>query len=188
MSIDAAFFNQLYEGNDDPWNFTTNSYELFRYQRICDVIQNKKHAWIFEAGCSIGILTAKLAQFAEQVEAIDISEVAIQHAQKKCQHINNITFSASTLLDYAMSPATDLIILSEIGYYFTHSEWRLILDKIITQMRPNSYILASHWLGQSSDHLISGDAVQDTFSLFSNLYEVHQEQHPGFRLGYWLKK
>lgn len=188
MSIDEGFFNQLYQKNRDPWDFATSPYELFRYHRICEVIQHKRHDWIFEAGCSIGVLTSKLAHLAKYVEAIDISKIAIAQAQRHCQHLTNVYLKSTPLPDYLFNPATDLIVLSEIGYYFTYREWCALLDKIISQMRPNTHILASHWLGESQDHLTSGDEVHNTFALFNELQRVHQERHQAFRLDYWIKK
>lgn len=103
----------MYQRDPDPWQFASNAYELNRYQRICDVISHKKHQYVFEAGCSIGVLTKQLS-LAEFVEAIDISPTAVDLAQSHCSELKNVIIHCDSLKTYPLNTKTDLIILSEI--------------------------------------------------------------------------
>ena len=188
MNIKAEFFETLYQYDSDPWRFASSSYELYRYHQICSIIRHQKHKYTFEAGCSIGILTEKLAHFSEFVEAIDISPTATSLALSRCNSLNNIKIHCSSLENYSINPHTDLIILSEIGYYFTPEEWRLVLQKMLTTCVPPFYILASHWLGFSPDHLLSGDEVHSIINSLRAFQLRHQERHENFRLDYWIKQ
>lgn len=123
MDNKFEFFESLYRNNPDPWQFATSPYELNRYQRICEVISHKKHRYAFEAGCSIGVLTKKLAQLAKFVEAIDISSLATSRALIYCNELKNVRIQCDSLINYPINSKIDLIILSEIGYYFYPNEW-----------------------------------------------------------------
>ncbi|MBI2786888.1 MAG: class I SAM-dependent methyltransferase [Legionella longbeachae] len=188
MNINGDFFEKLYKKNPDPWGFSHVPYELYRYQRICDVIGHKKHKLIFEAGCSIGVLTKKLANLAYFVEAIDISRTATSLAKIRCSNLENVKINCLSLRDYSFIKPPDLIILSEIGYYFDAQEWEKILSRILESCSYPSYILASHWLGTSSDHLLTGEEVHSIMSSIKNLQKIHSETHTNFHLDYWIKK
>lgn len=188
MNINADFFEKMYQKNSDPWGFATVPYELYRYQRICKVINHKRHNLIFEAGCSIGVLTEKLANLADFVEAIDISPTAISLAQARCNYLENVRVTCNSLTDYPYINSPDLIILSEIGYYFDSIEWKKILVQLIKNTPYSFYLLASHWLGTSSDHLLSGDEVHTIVCSMKDLHSVYSERHDNFRLDYWIKK
>jgi hypothetical protein len=54
-------FETLYQESGDPWGFASNQYELMRYKHIYNALLNRRYNTIFEPGCSIGVLTEKLA-------------------------------------------------------------------------------------------------------------------------------
>ncbi len=188
MNIKANFFESLYQNNPDPWHFASSTYELNRYKRICEIVHHQKPSYVFEAGCSIGILTEQLAHLAEFVEAIDISSTATLAAQIRCCELRNVRIQWGSLGNYSIPSKADLIILSEIGYYFSREEWRNIIKNIATTCTPPFYLLASHWLGTSADHILSGDEVHSIIHSLGIFELKHSERNKDFRLDYWVKK
>jgi hypothetical protein len=79
----------------------------------------------------------------------------------------------------------DLLVLSEIGYYFTPRDWNALLDRLIAPLEPGTTVLASHWLGESDDHLMHGDDVHAILRSRRDLRLTQQERHETFRLDRW---
>ena len=56
-------------------------------------------------------------------------------------------------------------------------------DAILAALGPHRY----HWLGQSPDHQISGDAVHAVLHKNTRLHHEHAERHATFRLDRWRR-
>jgi hypothetical protein len=82
----------------------------------------------------------------------------------------------------------DLILMSEIGYYFSEVKLRELVKMMLAHLVPSGTFLAGHWLGRSDDHILSGDRVHEI--LLENNELVHEwgERHQGFRLDRWLRR
>ena len=142
-------------------------------------------------GCSVGVLTEKLASICERVDAFDISPSAVAAAQTRCEGYPGVTVQLGSLLEPRPYGSYDLIVLSELGYYFHATEWECLVAGIAAGMRTGAVLLASHWLGHSPDHLRSGDEVHSGMNM-SGLQHQFGQRHPddthgGFRLDLWRK-
>jgi SAM-dependent methyltransferase len=179
------FFENKYSENSDPWDFATGEYELHRYHPIFNALSHNRYSKIFEPGCSIGILTEMLATIAHQVYAFDISPTAAKLAKERCQHRENVTIKCSSLKKELPSPDTDLIVLSEIGYYFTEEELLHILRQILLKQNKNSILLASHCTGYYEDHILSGDKVHEIINRTPNLLNEYHFRCANFRIDRW---
>jgi len=194
------FFEAMYKVQADPWNFAGSAYELSRYEAILATIPPRRYKSIFEPGCSVGVLTERLASLSDKVVAIDFSSAAVHHARARCGHLPNVEISCASLPEYTAdrmeAEAFDLILLSEIGYYFSPTDWRILTSRIVGAMQPAALLLAAHWLGQSPDHQIDGDTVHSILQAHPHLVLEHSERHsdarPDFRLGFridrWIRK
>jgi SAM-dependent methyltransferase len=182
------FFENMYQCNNDPWSFATKNYELQRYDAIFNALSSKRYNRIFEPGCSIGILTEKLATIANQVNAFDISETAAELAKERCHHLKNVLIKCSSLTRELPLPNTDLIVLSEIGYYFSKEKLEDILQRLLMSQKDNLIILACHWTGHSEDHLLSADQVHETIDQIPNLLKEFHLSCPDFRIDRWRLK
>ena len=181
----ADFFEEKYRTNPDPWNFSQSTYEKHRYQSILKLLGSENYRYAFEPGCSIGILTHELASRCLYVEAIDFSKTAIEQARAYCGDLSNVTIYQASLINYLPKKAPDLIILSEIGYYFTSEDWHSILQGMLACCSKSSTIIACHWLGQSNDHLLSGDAVHQVLDQQKPLLLKTRLRFDEFRLDRW---
>ncbi len=76
----------------------------------------------------------------------------------------------------------DLVILSEIGYYFKQRSWRRLVQNLVGRMPSGTTVLASHWLGRSADHRQEGDAVHQVLRDEPMLQLQYEAHYPGFRL------
>ncbi len=172
------FFERMYEATKDPWSFATSEYEQKRYATILNFVPDGVFRRVFEPGCSIGELTAQLAQRCGFVTAIDIAGAAIETARQRCRPFENVDVHQGSLLDDLPPGPFDLIIFSEIGYYFTKSQLIELGSTLADRIDPWGQLLAVHWTGVSPDHLMGGDDVHDILREHLPMEHVHSESHP----------
>ena len=60
-SMKRTYFHELYEGDADPWEFATSGYEQRKYSLTTASLPRAHYTSVFEPGCSIGVLTERLA-------------------------------------------------------------------------------------------------------------------------------
>jgi protein-L-isoaspartate O-methyltransferase len=182
-----AFFEEKYRERSDPWNFSASEYELRRYQTIIAALSPKRYSRAFEPGCSVGVLTALLATVCDFVEAIDFSQSAVQEAQRRCEHLANVHVHCASLPERMPVAGFDLIVLSEIGYYFAPDDWKRLSFPLIESMPKGGTLLAAHWLGHSRDHSMNGDQVHEILQSLPNIQREHSERHERFRIDRWVR-
>ena len=183
-----AFFESKYQADPDPWKFATSPYEIGRYKATLAALSGRRYRHAFEPGCSIGMLTAQLASLCGQVEAIDTSPTAVAQAQVRCKDLPGVCIRCGTLP--ADIPATpfDLIVLSEIGYYFDEPALYDLGRILAARLEGRGTLLAVHWLGYSKDHVLSGDRVHEVLMTVGGLRHSRAERHEGFRIDRWERE
>jgi predicted TPR repeat methyltransferase len=184
----ADFFEAKYQERPDPWDFAGSRYELARYDAIVAALNHRRYRNAIETGCSIGVLTERLATLCDHVLAFDFSPAAAAQASDRCSHLPGVQIECATFEDHLPASGFDLIVLSEIGYYFTLADWHHLTARIVDSMAPGTTLLAEHWLGQSADHVIGGDVVHDILRLHPRLALQHSERHEAFRLDRWERR
>jgi predicted TPR repeat methyltransferase len=177
-----AFFEAKYREAADPWDFASSSYEIARYKATILALTDRRYVRAFEPGCSIGVLTGQLANICDRVEAMDISQTAVQHAQDRCRAHSNVTIRQGALPEAMPGGHFDLIVFSEIGYYFDPPQLKGIAARLVQRLKRGGVFLAVHWLGRSADHRLTGDQVHRLLSAVHGLQPVESQRHPGFRL------
>jgi len=181
------FFEEKYELNADPWKFASSSYELERYDAIIHALSFRRYGRSFEPACSIGVLTEQLAIICDRVDAIDISSTAVEQAVRRCRLLTNVSIKQGALPADIPAGTFDLIVFSEVGYYFTKLQLRSLIDQqLMSCLESEGIFLAAHWLGASSDHILDGNEVHEIVSSTKGLIHDHAEHHPGFRLDRWI--
>ncbi|CAN5748287.1 SAM-dependent methyltransferase [soil metagenome] len=183
-----AYFDKKYRDNPDPWGFASSAYEQDRYARIVAALQSRRYKRAFEPGCSIGVLTSYLATICDAVEAIDISPTAVGFAKVRCASLSNVSVECGSLPASIPDAPLDLVVLSEIGYYFSEKELYESGLTLAERMSPGAVLLATHWLGTSNDHILTGDRVHTLLSTLPGFKHDYQEKNPGFRIDRWTKE
>jgi trans-aconitate methyltransferase len=184
----AAFFEQKYRASADPWNFATAHYEQRRYAATLAALPRPTYARAFEPGCSVGVLTAALARRCTRVEACDLAATAVAHARVRCRELPNVTISERDVCAAPLENQYDLIVFSEIGYYFSTPELRALVRRLTGALQPGGDFLAVHWLGQSADHVLHGDEVHRVIAATLPGDLKHGMRHAGFRIDVWRRE
>jgi SAM-dependent methyltransferase len=113
-SDDHDGLERIFQTLEDPWNFETSPYEQDRLELLLDVVKKYPHRSILEVGCAEGVFTAKLAETAPQVVAIDVCPTAIARARERCAKPSYVT---SSLEQFETSRIFDIAICAETLYY-----------------------------------------------------------------------
>jgi trans-aconitate methyltransferase len=183
----AEFFEAKYEHDPDPWQFAKNDYELHRYDETIKSLSGRRYRLAYEPGCSVGVLTERLADLCDNVEAIDFSSSAVAQAQARCAHLANVKVSCRSITEYQPDRSMDLLVLSELGYYFTPEEWQRTSNRLISLLPVGGTMIAVHWLGFSKDHRISGEQVHEVLKQSTLLQGEQTDRHESFLLDRWKR-
>jgi SAM-dependent methyltransferase len=178
-------FEQRYREQPDPWHFATSAYERTRYERTLAALSGSRYDFGFEPGCSIGELTAHLAPLCDRLFAIDVSSTAVARARKRCDSYPNVRIECADVRDVSLETRPDLIVLSEMGYYFDSQTLAELALRLGTALHEGGTLIAVHWLGDSTDHLLHGDEVHAALLQTLPLRHDLSERHDGFRLDRW---
>ena len=162
-TLTTTYFEEKYRRDIDPWHFQTSAYEQEKYRATLAALGKSRYQAALEVGCSIGILTAMLATRCEALLALDTSQTAVAFAKQHCQANANVTFAVDTLPDGFPAGMFDLIVLSEVLYYFSDSDLRDVAQRCAQALRPRGVIILCHWLGET-DYPLTGHQASDLFA------------------------
>ena len=162
-SLSARYFEDVYRANPDPWNFAASPYEAAKYAATLAALPRAFYPSAFEAGCSIGVLTAQLAARCGRLLSADISERALRAARERCAALDNVRFEQRTLPGEFPAGPFDLIVVSEVGYYLALPDLRKFRDVAVSQLAADGQLLLVHWTPEVHDYPLTGDEVHETF-------------------------
>lgn len=158
-----GYFDALYAADPDPWGFETRSYEAEKYACTMDALPQPRFAAGLEVGCSIGVLTALLGTRCDALLGIDIADAALARAQHRCRAMPGVQFARSKLPQAAPKGPFDLIVLSEVLYYFNPAEVAETAARLEAELAHDGSIVLVHWLGPTPDYPMTGHAAVATF-------------------------
>jgi Nodulation protein S (NodS) len=162
-SLSTEFFEQLYQNNPDPWQFATSEYEAKKYAATLNALPRNLYQSGFEIGGSIGILTEKFARRCQSLLSVDVSQIAQSQAIDRCQQLNNIKFELMSVPKSFPTGSFDLIVLSEVGYYWSWEDLWTAQCLIVEGLQSQGHLLLVHWTADRGILSLSGDEVHDDF-------------------------
>jgi SAM-dependent methyltransferase len=181
------FFEARYRASSDPWQFASSDYELARYETTLDTLSRGSYRRGFEPGCSVGVLTAGLASRVQHLIACDLSDVAVARAKERCRDSPHVEIFQGDVAAGPPEGTFDLMVFSELGYYFSADQLRVVVNRLADRLEPGGEFLAVHWLGDSSDHLLHGDRVHEELGEALRCDWLGGSRHPGFRIDSWRR-
>jgi SAM-dependent methyltransferase len=188
-TLDGAYFEQLYQKDADPWKFATSDYEREKYERTVEAIGPDRVKAMLEVGCSIGVLTADLATRCDHLWATDISETALAAARRRCADRSNITFKLVNSAAASFAGSFDLIVLSEVVYYWDDSDIAAVATRISDVLQPGGRILLVHWLGDTDYPKSADEAVGALAAMLAVPVDVEvSDRTADYRLDVWRRR
>lgn len=182
-SLPPDYFDGIYAGHSDPWGFTTSAYEAAKYDATLAALSEETYADALEVGCSIGVLTRRLAERCTRLLALDVAETALAAARARCAACPNVTFRR------AMVPADwppgrfDLVVLSEVLYFFTPADLDRLAAHLIGAVKPGGEVMLVHWTGETDYPSSGDDAVEAVIAATAGtLAHRHHSRTAEYRL------
>lgn len=188
-SLAPEYFEDVYNADDDPWNFASSEYESAKYHATLDALPKDNYESAFEIGCSIGVLTAQLATRCKSLLAIDVNEKALNQARERCRNLSNVKLQIMQVPQEFPDENFDLILISEVGYYLNENDWRKAFEKTLAHLKSSGNVVLVHWTPPVHDYPQTGDAVHDSFARWSenNLRLIKNLCAEKYRLDVWEK-
>ena len=152
----------MYADTSDPWNFSTSAYEQAKYRATIAALGGRRFGRAFEIGCSIGVLTSMLAGHCAALLAIDINERALEAARARCAQLPNVSFALMPFPQRTPAGPFDLIVMSEVAYYWSDDDLRAAAD-FRGDRRRRRHAPAGPLFAPVEDYVRDGDAVHAAF-------------------------
>jgi SAM-dependent methyltransferase len=188
-AVSEAAFEAKYQRSSDPWLFAASPYEQRRYLTTLRALKRPRYSRVFEPGCSVGVLTAALAARCDALIACDIAPTAVRLAQQRCAAFPHARIVQADLAKSMPQGPFDLIVFSEIGYYFAPAQLAEIATALSARIAPGGEFVAVHWRGESEDHVLHGEEVhailKETLMQLCNW--SNGQRHIEFRLDVWRR-
>ncbi len=162
-SLPPEYFDQVYQANRDPWGFESSPYEREKYAATLAALPRAHYPEAFEIGCSLGVLTAQLAQRCSHLLAVDVSEAALAQARQRCASLPHVAVQRMQVPVELPEKPFDLILMSEVGYYWSAADLALATDRLIDRLLPDGQLLLVHWTPPVHDYPLTGDDVHEHF-------------------------
>ena len=159
MTLPPTYFADMYAGAEDPWGFRSRWYEQRKRDVTLAALTRPRYRRAFEPGCSIGVLTAALADRCDEVVAADVDERAVTTARGSLAPLGNVRVERLSLPQEWPDGMFDLVVISEVAYYLAPAVIEQLLDRAVGALAPRGTLLACHWRHPVPDYPATGDEV-----------------------------
>lgn len=184
-SLDARYFDDVFTGDDDPWSLASSPYEAAKFDATIAAIDDRRYRSALEIGCAHGVLTARLAPLCDTLTSIDISLRAVELARSRCAALPNVTITRCSFPAESPDGAFDLVVLSEVVYYWDDADIERAAAAIRASATPDCRIILVHWTGDT-DYPQTGDAaVTKLRDRLGGVAIEHGERTDAYRLDLW---
>jgi predicted TPR repeat methyltransferase len=180
--LGREYFEGLYAESGDPWDFETSEYERKKYARTLAVLGERTFRRALEAGASIGVFTEMLADRCEELLAVDVSERAVAAARKRLSGRGHVRVERRTLPEEMPDGPFDLIVASEVLYYFPGEELLAVLRGFERELAHGGSLLAVHWRRETKTYPLQGDEVHELLAQNTRLRNKETIIEPDYRL------
>jgi SAM-dependent methyltransferase len=180
--LDRDYFENLYAQSTDPWGFETSEYERRKYERTLAVLGERRFHRGFEAGSSIGVFTAMLAGSCDELLAVDTSERAVEIARRRLAEHPHVRVERRTLPEEMPEGPFDLIVASEVLYYWPREVMLEALRRFEGILAPGGVLVAVHWRKETRTYPLQGDEVHELLVRHAHLANVKTIKEPEYRL------
>jgi SAM-dependent methyltransferase len=178
--LDPAYFDRMYAESDDPWGFTSRWYERRKCAITLAMLPREHYQDAFEPGCSIGVMTEQLAPRCGRLLSCDVSAAAVRSAAQRTSGLPGVRVEQRILPRDWPPGKFDLIVFSEMLYYFGGDDLRRVLDMAVAALRPGGTLLAVHWRHPVPEYPRSGDNAHEALAGQPGLSRIAGHTEPDF--------
>jgi SAM-dependent methyltransferase len=170
----------MYRAANDPWGFENRWYERRKYALSLALLPAVRYRSAFEPGCSIGVFSALLAPRCDALLCCDVAAAAAQAAAERTRHFPQVRVERCQLPGQWPAGRFDLIVFSELLYYFGDHDLERLLKTAVASLQPGGTLLAVHWRHPVADYPRSGDDVHGAIAAQPGLARLVSHAEPDF--------
>jgi SAM-dependent methyltransferase len=170
--LDAAYFDELYLRERDPWGFESSAYERRKYRHTLAAIgaPGRRVGRALEVGCSIGVFTELLAGRCDEL----------------MRFRQNVRVEQRELPEELPAGPWDLIVCSEVLYYWDAELLTQALPALVAELADGGSLLAVHWRPATRTYPLLGDEVHDLLAReLDDLEHARSATRAQYRLDRW---
>ena len=182
MTTPHGYFAGLYAADPDPWDFDSRWYDRRKHDLTAAALTRPRYRSAFEPGCSTGALTARLATRCDHLLAVEGVAAGAERAAARVADLPQVTVRQGWMPRDWPDGTFDLVVLSELGYYFADADLDRLLDHAVTALEPGGDLVAVHWRWPVPEHARSGDDVHERLGALPGLERVAAHEEADFRL------
>ena len=177
-SWDRTVFDRLYADADDPWDFRSSPYEQAKYAATLALLPWRRFVSGLEIGCSIGVLTARLAERCASLLAIDCAQAALARAAASCP---GVRFEPHHVPASFPAGRFYLIVISEVLYFLSADDIAILAARCTGALQDGGTVLLANWTGPT-DTPCTGEQAAERFIDASRLRRSETRREATFRL------
>ena len=179
VTLGAGYFDAMYQAASDPWGFKDRWYEQRKYAISLAQLPSARYRSAFEPGCSIGVFTHLLARRCDALLSCDVAAAAVHAAAGRTRDLPHVRVEQRDVSRHSAG-RFDLIVFSEILYYFGDHDLEQALKNAVTALEPEGTLLAVHWRHPVTDYPRSGDDVHRVLAAQPGLARLVRHTEPDF--------
>ena len=179
-TLGAGYFDGMYAAAADPWGFEDRWYERRKYAISLAQLPAERYRSAFEPGCSIGVLTRMLAPRCGTLLSCDLAAAAVTAAAERTRELPQVRVEQRDIPGQWPPGRFDLIVLSEILYYFGDHDLEQVLKHAAAALEPQGTLLAVHWRHPVAEYPRTGDDVHRVLASHPGLGLLVRHAEPDF--------
>ena len=180
MTLDPGHFRERYRDSPDPYRLADRWYEARKYAITVALLPRERYRAAFEPGCSIGVLTERLASRCDRLLACDAVPDAVASARSRTAGRAGVRVEQRVVPGEWPAGSFDLIVFSEILYYFDDADLHQMLRLGLLALRPGGHLVTAHWRHYAPDHPRGGDEVHQILGADRRLARLARYRDPDF--------
>ena len=180
MTVDPGYFRGQYAASPDPYGLAERWYEARKYALSLALLPSERYGTAFEPGCSIGVLTAKLAPRCASLLSCDAVANAVTSARARTAAFPGVRVEERVIPGDWPPGEFDLIVFSEFLYYFDDGDLTKVLRLGADALRPGGHLLAVHWRHPAPHHPRTGDETHQILASHAGLARLAGYRDPDF--------
>jgi len=179
-TLGAGYFDGMYSAAADPWGFEERWYERRKYAIALAMLPRERYRAAFEPGCSVGVFSRMLAPRCDTLLSCDLAAAAVKAAAARTPDLRQVRVEQRDIPRQWPSGRFDLIVLSEVLYYFGDHDLEQVLKQAASSLEPDGTLLAVHWRHPVAEYPRTGDDVHQVLAAQPGLARLVRHDEPDF--------
>ncbi|WP_406368497.1 nodulation S family protein [Streptomyces sp. NBC_00647] len=182
MNTPARYFDDQYARAVDPWHLGERWYDRRKYNLTMAALPRPRYLRAFEPGCSVGVLTELLAARCDQLLSTDRIAAAVEATTRRTSALDHVTVRRMTVPEQWPQDSFDLIVLSELLYYFDPRTRTRLLERSAKSLGEGGHLVTVHWNHPVAEHTCTGRDIADRLDTLTSLSHLARYDDPDFTL------